>query len=82
MPPSVGYIGGYMPWVRGFDRREIRSDRITLSADELPAGVYTATYVIRLDYAGHYHHRPATAEDTDHPEIFGRTRGEWFDIGE
>ena len=77
---SPGYYGGYMPWSYGLDRREIHGDRLTLSADELPAGVYTATYVLRLDYAGHYHHRPATAEDRDRPEIWGRSSGEWFDI--
>ncbi|MEF2175905.1 MAG: MG2 domain-containing protein [Candidatus Absconditabacteria bacterium] len=67
-------------WYSGFDHVENKTDKLLLSASRLYAGTYTYTYVIKLNHSGEYHNRPAVAYEELKPEIWGRSKGEYFNI--
>jgi alpha-2-macroglobulin len=52
---------------------ELRDDRITLFATELPEGVYTYTYYARATTYSSFIMPPTYAEEMYSPDVFGRT---------
>lgn len=55
---------------------DVRDDRVSLSADSLPAGVYRYTYLVQATVAGTYAAAPTRAWEAFFPEVFGRSAGE------
>lgn len=67
-------------WWWWFDYVENKNDRVVLYADKLYKWTYKYTYVIQLNHKWIYHNRPAVAEELKKPEIWGRTKWEFFEI--
>lgn len=65
-----------------FSHRELRDDMFFAFADELPAGVYQLTYLVRATTPGTFHERPARVFEMYFPEVFGQTAGKLVTIGE
>jgi uncharacterized protein YfaS (alpha-2-macroglobulin family) len=64
---------GYGSGERGFDRSEVRDDRVLFFADHLPAGLYHYRYLARATTVGRFVLPPTRAEEMYSPETFGRT---------
>jgi hypothetical protein len=67
-------------WWYGYDHIEQKDEKVVLYASHLNAWTYKYTYVIKLNHIWNYHHRPAIAEETKKPEVWGRSWGEMFEI--
>ena len=67
-------------WYSWFSHTEIKDDRVLLFADHLYEWSYKYTYVIKLNHKWKYHNRPAVAEELKKPEIWGRSKWEFFEI--
>ncbi len=65
-----------------FNHRELRDDMFFAFADELPAGVYQLTYLMRATTPGTFHERPARVFAMYFPEVFGQTAGKIVTVGE
>ncbi len=65
-----------------FTHRELRDDMFFAFADELPAGVYQLTYLMRATTPGTFHERPARVFEMYFPEVFGQTSGKLVTIVE
>ncbi len=65
-----------------FTHIEYRDDRIFMFAEELPPGVYTYEYLVRLTTPGRFHERPAKVWEMYFPEVFGQTEGKWVQVRE
>jgi uncharacterized protein YfaS (alpha-2-macroglobulin family) len=65
-----------------FNHHEFRDDAVFLFADELPAGVYQYTYLVRATTPGTFHERPARVWEMYFPEVFGQTEGKLFTVKE
>ncbi|MBK7316241.1 Ig-like domain-containing protein, partial [Candidatus Villigracilis affinis] len=55
-----------------FTHIELRDEKITLSADYLPAGTYVYTYIVRASTAGTFNVIPPTASEFYFPDVGGR----------
>ncbi len=64
-----------------FDHRETYDDRAVFVAEELPAGVYTVTYYVRVTLPGRFQVRPAVAYEADFPDVRGRSAGGTVEVG-
>jgi len=67
-------------WYSGFSHIETRDDKLVLFSNKLQAWTYKYSYVLKLDNSWKYHNRPARVRELKKPEIWGRTKGEWFEI--
>lgn len=67
-------------WYSWFSHTEIKNDRVLLFAEHLYKWSYKYTYVIKLNHKWKYHNRPAVAEELKKPEIWGRSKWEFFTI--
>jgi alpha-2-macroglobulin len=65
-----------------FSNIEFRDERMVLTATYLPAGTYEFVYTLRAGLPGVYNVLPATAREEYFPEVFGRSAGLEFVIGE
>jgi uncharacterized protein YfaS (alpha-2-macroglobulin family) len=63
-----------------FDKYLIEDARIILSANYLPAGVYTVDYIVQAGIKGSYNHLPATVKQISDPSVYSRTEGGWMRI--
>jgi uncharacterized protein YfaS (alpha-2-macroglobulin family) len=61
-----------------FSHVELHDDRVTLSANYLPAGTYVYTYLARASSVGMYSVIPTTAEELYFPDVAGRGAGSEF----
>ena len=73
------------PFARGwgwwlFDEPQIHDDRITWTADYLPAGTYELTYTLIPTQAGEFHVLPAHAWQAFFPDVQGTSAGTIFEI--
>jgi uncharacterized protein YfaS (alpha-2-macroglobulin family) len=73
------------PFARGwgwwyFDEPQIHDDRITWTADYLPAGTYELTYSLLPAQAGEFHVLPAHAWQAFFPDVQGTSAGTIFEI--
>ncbi len=69
---------GWGWWV--FDHIELRDERVVLSADYLPPGTYTYTYLARAGTPGTFRVIPPTAQEFYFPEVYGRGAGSLFSV--
>ena len=73
------------PWFRWYfnpwDHVDVRDDRVTLYADELPKGVHEYVFFMRATSPGDYFAAPAHVEEAFFPEVFGRSDSERLTIG-
>ncbi|RLD11112.1 MAG: hypothetical protein DRI56_01535, partial [Chloroflexota bacterium] len=65
-----------------FDHTELRDEKVVISADYLPAGTYTYTYLVRASTVGEFHVIPPTAQEFYFPEVYGRGAGSLFVVVE
>ena len=65
-----------------FSHAEMRDEKVTLFSTYLPRGTYEYSYIIRASVPGTYNVIPATAEQMYFPEVFGRSAGATFTVGE
>ncbi len=65
-----------------FSHHEFRDDELFLFADRLPAGVYQYSYYVRATTPGRFRERPAKVWEMYFPEVFGQSKGGWFDVKE
>jgi uncharacterized protein YfaS (alpha-2-macroglobulin family) len=73
------------PFARGwgwwyFEEPQIRDDRITWTADYLPAGTYELTYTLIPTQAGEFRVLPAHAWQAFFPDVQGTSAGTIFEI--
>jgi len=61
-----------------FYYKQIYDDKVIMSADYLPAGTYTITYLARASIAGEFHVLPLTAKEFYFPDVAGRSAGSVF----
>jgi uncharacterized protein YfaS (alpha-2-macroglobulin family) len=61
------------PEPSGYDRREIRDDRVVFFVDRMEAGVHRFVYAARPVIPGDYYWPPARAEEMYAPEVFATT---------
>jgi len=75
------YDYGYWAWWY-FDGIQYRDDRVQFTSDFLPAGTYQYTYYLQAVLPGEYQVRPAVAQQTFFPEVYGRSAGMLFVVAE
>jgi len=63
-----------------FSHIELRDQEVVLSTDELPAGTYVYTYLVRASTPGTFNVIPPTAQEFYFPDIYGRGSGSQFVI--
>jgi uncharacterized protein YfaS (alpha-2-macroglobulin family) len=61
-----------------FYYKQIYDDKLVMSADYLPAGTYTITYIARASSAGEFRVLPVTAKEFYFPDVSGRSAGSVF----
>ena len=70
-----------MPWRWwGYERKEVRDDRVSFFATRLPAGEHTFEYAARAITPGTFSARPAEAYAMYRPEVWGRSGAEQVTI--
>jgi alpha-2-macroglobulin len=72
-------LSWYWYW---FSHTELRDEKVALFATGLPAGTYEYTYTVRCTTPGQYIVLPATAYEMYFADVFGRSAGGVFTIGE
>ncbi len=65
-----------------FSHTELRDEKAVLFASYLPRGAYEYTYLLRASVPGEYRAMPAAAYQMYFPDVFGRSDGGVFVIGE
>jgi uncharacterized protein YfaS (alpha-2-macroglobulin family) len=60
----------------------VRDDRVVLYANQLGKGTYEYSYTFRVTSAGQFNVIPAFANEQYFPEVFGRSDGMLFTVGE
>jgi uncharacterized protein YfaS (alpha-2-macroglobulin family) len=63
-----------------FAYKQIYDEKLVMSADYLPAGTYTVTYIARASTAGEFHVLPVTAKEFYFPDVSGRSGGSVFTV--
>lgn len=76
--PDDPFARGWGWWY--FNEPQIRDDRITWTADYLPAGTYELTYTILPTQAGEFRVLPAHAWQAFFPDVQGTSAGTIFEI--
>jgi len=86
-PGRAGAGADGSPWDGGwgwwwFSHTELRDEKAVLFATYLPRGTYEYTYLIRASLPGEYRLIPTHAYEMYFPEVFGRSDGGLFTIGD
>jgi uncharacterized protein YfaS (alpha-2-macroglobulin family) len=76
---SEGRWGWGWQW---FTHSEIRDEKVALFADYLPRGTYEYTYLLRASVPGEYLIPPTVAYEMYFPEVWGRSDGGTFTVGQ
>ena len=63
-----------------FDNIQVQDEKVTISADYLPAGSYTYTYLVRASNRGTFKVIPTTAFEFYFPDVNGRGVGSVFTV--
>jgi hypothetical protein len=71
---------GWRPWRRGFDRVELRDDRVALFASELPAGRHVHRVRCRATTSGRFAVAPGHAAEMYAPEVLATTAAGSFEV--
>ncbi len=76
--PDDPFARGWGWWY--FNEPQIHANRITWTADYLPAGTYELTYTLIPTHAGEFHVLPAHAWQAFFPDVQGTSAGTIFEI--
>jgi hypothetical protein len=80
--PSLEPADGEWPWFWWQPTAtDLRDEKVALFATELPAGTYEYTYQMRASLPGQFQVLPAVAYQMYFPEVWGRSAGGEFVIG-
>ncbi|HSN75337.1 MAG TPA: alpha-2-macroglobulin, partial [Anaerolineae bacterium] len=80
--PSLEPADGEWPWFWWQPTAtDLRDEKVALFATELPAGTYEYTYQMRASLPGQFQVLPAVAYQMYFPEVWGRSAGAEFGIG-
>lgn len=72
--PQPGRPGGMPIWRWwGYERKEVRADKVTFFASYLPAGTHVFEYAARAVTPGTFAARPAEAYPMYRPDVWGRS---------
>jgi uncharacterized protein YfaS (alpha-2-macroglobulin family) len=63
-----------------FYYKQIYDEKLVMSADYLPAGTYTITYIARASTEGEFRVLPVTAKEFYFPDVSGRSAGSLFTV--
>jgi uncharacterized protein YfaS (alpha-2-macroglobulin family) len=63
-----------------FEHVELRDEKVVLSAELLPAGTYSYTYLVRASFPGKFNVIPPVAQEFYFPDIYGRGDGSQFEV--
>ncbi|MQA00085.1 MAG: hypothetical protein GEU80_12290 [Dehalococcoidia bacterium] len=75
------YFAPWYAWyLNPWDQVDVRDDRLTLFADDLPKGVHEYVYFARATTPGDYFVAPAHAQESYFPEVFGRSDSGRFTV--
>ncbi|HRI55558.1 MAG TPA: Ig-like domain-containing protein [Anaerolineae bacterium] len=81
--PELQPADGQWPWFWWTPTStELRDEKVALFATELPAGTYEYTYQMRASLPGQFQVLPAVAYQMYFPEVWGRSAGATFGIGQ
>ncbi len=72
----------YIWWWHWYSRSELRDDRVALFARYLSKGTYEYSYTFRATSAGQFNVIPTFVNEQYFPEVFGRSDGALFTIGD
>ncbi len=79
--PAPGRPGGMPIWRWwGYERKEVRADRVTFFASYLPAGTHVFEYAARAITPGTFAARPAEAYPMYRPDVWGRSASDQIAI--
>ncbi len=79
----TGYRGQYWrPYWWYFHQTELRDEKVAIFATYLSKGTYEYTYLIRASVPGRFLTMPTNAYEMYFPEVFGRSDGGVFTVGE
>jgi hypothetical protein len=81
--PDLQPVDGETPWFWWQPTAtDLRDEKVALFATELPAGTYEYTYQMRASLPGQFQVLPAVAYQMYFPEVWGRSAGAEFGIGQ
>ena len=81
--PEFEPVDGDAPWFWWTPTStDLRDEKVALFATELPAGTYEYTYQMRASLPGQFQVLPAVAYQMYFPEVWGRSAGSEFGIGQ
>jgi uncharacterized protein YfaS (alpha-2-macroglobulin family) len=80
--PQLSRENGRAPYWWYFTESELRDEKVVLFATYLSKGTYEYTYLIRSSLPGRFLTMPTQAYEMYFPEVFGRSDGGVFTIGE
>jgi uncharacterized protein YfaS (alpha-2-macroglobulin family) len=81
--PGLEAVDANAPWFWWTPTAtDLRDEKVALFATELPAGTYEYTYQMRASLPGQFQVLPAVAYQMYFPEVWGRSAGSEFVIGE
>lgn len=80
LKPLNAAQGGFYYWTPA--SLDYRADKVAMFATFLPAGSYQYTFTMRAAFPGEYNVLPAHGEMMYFPEVWGRSAGGTFTIGE
>ncbi len=72
----------YRPYRYYWANTEVRDDRVAMFATYLGRGTYEYSYVMRASLAGEFRALPARAWEMYFPDVFGRSSGTLFTVGQ
>jgi uncharacterized protein YfaS (alpha-2-macroglobulin family) len=81
--PELEAVDANVPWFRWTPTAtDLRDEKVALFATQLPAGTYEYTYQMRASLPGQFQVLPSVAYQMYFPEVWGRSAGAEFGIGE
>jgi uncharacterized protein YfaS (alpha-2-macroglobulin family) len=79
---QTSQTGYWRPYWSYFSQTQLRDEKVALFATYLSRGTYEYTYLIRASIPGRFLTMPVQAYEMYFPEVFGRSDGAVFTIGE
>ncbi|MGB8647126.1 MAG: Ig-like domain-containing protein [Anaerolineae bacterium] len=76
------YDSFYQPYWNYWAHSEVHDDRVAVFATYLGRGAYEYTYMMRASVGGEFRALPTNAYEMYFPEVFGRSAGALFSIGQ
>jgi uncharacterized protein YfaS (alpha-2-macroglobulin family) len=77
---KLGLYSKKYDWWWYFNHSELRDEKVVLTAEYLPPGTYTYTYLVQASFPGTYNVIPTVAQEFYFPDVYGRGDGSQFVI--